>query len=105
MGLGAVFVNQLVKFDAKAQEDLDKILIKAKEANERRYFGKLPFHSPLLFPSSAPKIYLLLLRPWIVINASYRTIPFPFGIASFIVHSIYCANLIWAGNLGIQLHS
>lgn len=40
MGLGVVFANQLVKFDAKAQEDLDKILLRAKEANERRYFGK-----------------------------------------------------------------
>ncbi|KAL6502263.1 hypothetical protein OROHE_024856 [Orobanche hederae] len=38
MGLGAVFANQLVKWDVKAQEDLDKMLIKAKEANERRYF-------------------------------------------------------------------
>ncbi|KAL1567693.1 hypothetical protein AAHA92_03146 [Salvia divinorum] len=38
MGLGALFVNQLIKFDAKAQEDLDKLLIKAKQANERRYF-------------------------------------------------------------------
>ncbi|KAL8508701.1 hypothetical protein ACS0TY_019090 [Phlomoides rotata] len=38
MGLGVVFANQLVKFDAKAQEDLDKILLRAKEANERRYF-------------------------------------------------------------------
>ncbi|XP_057811979.1 uncharacterized protein LOC131026215 isoform X1 [Salvia miltiorrhiza] len=41
MGLGALFVNQLIKFDAKAQEDLDKLLIKAKEANERRYFGSI----------------------------------------------------------------
>lgn len=39
MGLGAVFVNQLVKWDAKLQEDLDKMLEKAKAANERRYFG------------------------------------------------------------------
>ncbi|KAE8647788.1 hypothetical protein Csa_003686 [Cucumis sativus] len=39
MGLGAVFVNQLVKWDAKLQEDLDKMLDKAKAANERRYFG------------------------------------------------------------------
>lgn len=38
MGLGAVFANQMVKWDAKAQEDLDKLLAKAKEANERRYF-------------------------------------------------------------------
>ncbi|KAI3798404.1 hypothetical protein L1987_33679 [Smallanthus sonchifolius] len=39
MGLGAVFANQLVKWDAKLQEDLDKMLDKAKAANERRYFG------------------------------------------------------------------
>ncbi|CDP04100.1 unnamed protein product [Coffea canephora] len=38
MGLGAVLANQMVKWDAKAQEDLDKLLAKAKEANERRYF-------------------------------------------------------------------
>ncbi|CAK7335956.1 unnamed protein product [Dovyalis caffra] len=40
MGLGAVFVNQLVKWDAQLQQDLDKMLQKAKEANERRYFGR-----------------------------------------------------------------
>ncbi|KAH7544863.1 hypothetical protein FEM48_Zijuj01G0031100 [Ziziphus jujuba var. spinosa] len=40
MGLGAVFVNQLVKWDAKLQEDLDKMLEKAKAANERRYFDE-----------------------------------------------------------------
>ncbi|KAL8231726.1 hypothetical protein R6Q57_001504 [Mikania cordata] len=39
MGLGAVFANQLVKWDAKLQQDLDKMLDKAKAANERRYFG------------------------------------------------------------------
>ncbi|CAI9772763.1 unnamed protein product [Fraxinus pennsylvanica] len=38
MGLGAVFANQMVKWDAKSQEDLDKLLLKAKQANERRYF-------------------------------------------------------------------
>ncbi|CAN6199075.1 unnamed protein product, partial [Urochloa humidicola] len=37
MGLGAVFVNQLVKFDDKLKEDLDKMLERAREANERRY--------------------------------------------------------------------
>lgn len=40
MGLGAVFVNQLVKWDVKLQEDLDKMLEKAKAANERRYMGE-----------------------------------------------------------------
>ncbi|CAI0393689.1 unnamed protein product, partial [Linum tenue] len=37
MGLGVVFVNQLVKWDEKLQQDLDKMLEKAKAANERRY--------------------------------------------------------------------
>ncbi|KAJ6341488.1 hypothetical protein OIU78_009621 [Salix suchowensis] len=41
MGLGVVFVNQLVKWDAKLEQDLDKMLQKAKEANERRYFAEL----------------------------------------------------------------
>ncbi|GAB2220324.1 hypothetical protein Droror1_Dr00007969 [Drosera rotundifolia] len=39
MGLGAVFVNQLVKWDEKLKVDLDKLLEKAKAANERRYMG------------------------------------------------------------------
>ena len=39
IGLGAVAANQMVKWDAKAQEDLDKLIAKAKQANERRYFG------------------------------------------------------------------
>ncbi|CAL9129582.1 unnamed protein product, partial [Musa textilis] len=38
-GAGAVFVNQHVKWDEKLKEDLDKMLDKAKAANERRYFG------------------------------------------------------------------
>jgi hypothetical protein len=37
MGIGVVFVNQLVKFDEKLKEDLDKMLERAREANERRY--------------------------------------------------------------------
>ena len=41
LGLGAVFGNQLVKWEAKVEEDLDKLLHKAKEANERRYIGTL----------------------------------------------------------------
>ncbi|XP_076881983.1 uncharacterized protein LOC143530296 [Bidens hawaiensis] len=40
MGLGAVFANQLVKWDANLQQDLDKMLDKAKAANERRYFDE-----------------------------------------------------------------
>ena len=39
MGIGAVFVNQLVKFDEKLKEDLDKMLERAREANEQRYIG------------------------------------------------------------------
>ncbi|KAK8962067.1 hypothetical protein KSP40_PGU007071 [Platanthera guangdongensis] len=39
MGLGAIFVNQLLKYEVKLKEDLDKILEKAHQANERRYFG------------------------------------------------------------------
>lgn len=39
MGLGAVFVNQLLKWEAQVEKDLDKMLEKAKAANERRYFG------------------------------------------------------------------
>ncbi|KAG0479015.1 hypothetical protein HPP92_013734 [Vanilla planifolia] len=38
MGLGAILGNQLVKWDDKLKEDLDKMLEKAKAANERRYF-------------------------------------------------------------------
>ncbi|CBI27674.3 unnamed protein product, partial [Vitis vinifera] len=37
IGIGAVFGNQLVKWEAKVEEDLDKLLEKAKAANERRY--------------------------------------------------------------------
>uniref|UniRef100_A0ACD5U8M7 Uncharacterized protein n=2 Tax=Avena sativa TaxID=4498 RepID=A0ACD5U8M7_AVESA len=40
MGLGVVFVNQLVKWDEKLKQDLDKMLERAKQANEQRYFGK-----------------------------------------------------------------
>lgn len=41
MGLGVVFVNQLVKWEAQVEQDLDKMLEKAKAANERRYIGSL----------------------------------------------------------------
>lgn len=41
MGLGAIFMDQLVKFDDRLKKDLDKMLEKAKAANELRYFGKL----------------------------------------------------------------
>ncbi|KAK2437770.1 hypothetical protein P8452_38877 [Trifolium repens] len=37
MGLGVVFVNQLLKWEAQVEQDLDKMLAKAKAANERRY--------------------------------------------------------------------
>ncbi|XP_050105360.1 uncharacterized protein LOC126585011 [Malus sylvestris] len=40
MGLGAVFVNQLVKWDEQLKVDLDKMLDKAKAANERRYIDE-----------------------------------------------------------------
>ncbi|PWA79417.1 hypothetical protein CTI12_AA200760 [Artemisia annua] len=37
--LGMGFANQLVKWDAKLQVDVDEMLEKAKAANEPRYFG------------------------------------------------------------------
>lgn len=37
MGLGVVAVNQLLKWEAQVEQDLDKMLDKAKAANERRY--------------------------------------------------------------------
>ncbi|XP_062096876.1 uncharacterized protein LOC133802554 [Humulus lupulus] len=40
MGIGVVFVNKLVKWDAQLQVDLDKMLEKAKAANESRYFDE-----------------------------------------------------------------
>ncbi|CAM8924508.1 unnamed protein product [Rhodiola kirilowii] len=43
MGLGVVFVTQLVKWDEQLKVDLDKMLEKAKAANERRYFGMTCF--------------------------------------------------------------
>ena len=43
MGLGAVFVNQLLKWEAQVEQDLDKMLEKAKAANERRYIGSALF--------------------------------------------------------------
>ncbi|KAL8101467.1 hypothetical protein AgCh_033390 [Apium graveolens] len=39
MGLGVVAINQLVKWEVKLDQDLDKLLEKSKAANERRYFG------------------------------------------------------------------
>ncbi|XP_077218087.1 uncharacterized protein LOC143852551 isoform X2 [Tasmannia lanceolata] len=40
MGLGVIFTTQLVKWDKKLQEDLDKMLLEAEAANERRYIGE-----------------------------------------------------------------
>ncbi|KAH0901705.1 hypothetical protein HID58_041208 [Brassica napus] len=40
IGLGAVFANQLVKWDVKLKEDLEVMLNKARAANERRYFDE-----------------------------------------------------------------
>jgi len=57
MGLGAVFVNQLVKWEAKLDEDLDKMLAKAKAANERRYMGTF---FPFLFQFSACMFQLVM---------------------------------------------
>ncbi|GLJ36202.1 hypothetical protein SUGI_0726710 [Cryptomeria japonica] len=37
MGLGALFTNQLVKWEAKLQEDLDKKIEEAKACNRRRF--------------------------------------------------------------------
>ncbi|KAJ4981788.1 hypothetical protein NE237_032625 [Protea cynaroides] len=39
-GMGVIFATQLVKWDAQLQVDLDKLLDKAKAANERRYFDE-----------------------------------------------------------------
>jgi hypothetical protein len=44
MGLGVVFVNQLLKWEAQVEQDLDKMLAKAKAANERRYIGSFLFY-------------------------------------------------------------
>ncbi|KAF7801316.1 excitatory amino acid transporter [Senna tora] len=57
MGLGAVFVNQLSQWNARLEQDLDKMIEKARAANERRYLG-LPLLSlfppfPLSFPHSS----------------------------------------------------
>ncbi|XP_038689585.1 uncharacterized protein LOC119988573 [Tripterygium wilfordii] len=40
MGCGSVFANQLVKWDKQVEEDTEKIVQKAREANERRYFDE-----------------------------------------------------------------
>ncbi|XP_057415755.1 uncharacterized protein LOC130710487 [Lotus japonicus] len=37
MGIGVVFVNQLLKWEAQVERDLDVMLERAKAANERRY--------------------------------------------------------------------
>ena len=66
MGLGAVFVDQLVKWDAKLQEDLDKMLEKAKAANERRYFG-----------------------PFLLLSSNFVTVPFKFPLLLYHCHFFY----------------
>ena len=65
IGIGAVFGNQLVKWEAKVEEDLDKLLEKAKAANERRYIGTLSifyaanlYSSYFLTPSALAKDWL-----------------------------------------------
>uniref|UniRef100_A0A0V0H6J0 Putative excitatory amino acid transporter 1-like n=1 Tax=Solanum chacoense TaxID=4108 RepID=A0A0V0H6J0_SOLCH len=40
MGLGVVAANQMVKWEARSNEDLDKLLEKSRLANERRYFDE-----------------------------------------------------------------
>ncbi|XP_055807845.1 uncharacterized protein LOC129876424 [Solanum dulcamara] len=40
MGIGVVAANQMVKWEAKSNEDLDKLLEKSRLANERRYFDE-----------------------------------------------------------------
>ncbi|KAK1316951.1 hypothetical protein QJS10_CPA05g01877 [Acorus calamus] len=52
MGLGALFANQMANWDAQLKEDLDKMIEKAKAANERRYFGMLECDSKVA--SSTP---------------------------------------------------
>ncbi|GLT98892.1 hypothetical protein SLE2022_163670 [Rubroshorea leprosula] len=37
MALEAVLANQFVKWEDRLKQDLDKLLLNAKEANERRY--------------------------------------------------------------------
>ncbi|KAJ1399976.1 complex I subunit [Sesbania bispinosa] len=44
MGLGVVFVNSLLKWETQLEQDLDKMLEKAKAANERRYIGMVDAH-------------------------------------------------------------
>lgn len=70
MGLGAIFVTQLVKYDEKLKEDLDKMLDKAKAANERRYFGST-LSSFLLLPFS-PLFLLFFAQPpiWPYVSAT-----------------------------------
>lgn len=49
MGLGVVAVNQLLKWEAQVEQDLDKMLEKAKAANERRYIGSFLSFSAFIF--------------------------------------------------------
>ena len=52
IGIGAVFGNQLVKWEAKVEEDLDKLLKKAKVANEHCYIGTFSiFYAANLYSS------------------------------------------------------
>lgn len=62
MGLGSFFVNQLVQWDAKLAQDLDKMLEKAKAANERRYIG-LPRLSLSLISVVDSHLSLMYARP------------------------------------------
>jgi hypothetical protein len=61
MGLGVVFVNQLLKWEAQVEQDLDKMLAKAKAANERRYIGSFLFAFRFLICSIVMLYYVLML--------------------------------------------
>lgn len=79
MGLGVVFANQLVKWDVQLQEDLDKMLDKAKAANERRYFGIKP--NPNLICLSDHHLYNYICGFY---NIMYFDSAFEFGTTFFV---------------------
>ncbi|CAI0546238.1 unnamed protein product [Linum tenue] len=79
MGLGVVFVNQLVKWDEKLQQDLDKMLEKAKAANERRYLGTISlFFCPRISIPSNPfsTFFFLYCTPLLESHSLKRGISF-----------------------------
>ncbi|WOG81530.1 hypothetical protein DCAR_0100681 [Daucus carota subsp. sativus] len=54
MGLGVVAINQLVKWEVKLDQDLDKLLEKSKAANERRYFVRSPKEPDVIYDCLSP---------------------------------------------------